>query len=340
MKFRTCVWPCNPPPRHGVPVVEYLTRADLLARGWSEHLIRAVLGAPCGTRSNLNYYRLDRVTEAEKGERVRAGFARAARRAAAAGREAPRPPDPAAPDDRPLLAVTMSQVLSRGWTDDMVLRLMPQPDVLEHAGSGLLEPQYLAARVQAVETSPAFREAMAPIEAERARAREEEERRWAQWRAEREAEHRQYEAERERLRLRQAAFREVFPDFDVDVVAFNRGWGGEMTINGQRAKVHSTDFCALARGCAEARNWAPVVDWLLEHEEFGDRRFRAALGYLAVGDRAGWDAWCRAGGLTTTPEDRKWAAAQRDRERTWGRDPVVLAGQDAATESAPSSLAV
>jgi hypothetical protein len=109
----TCVWPNNPAPRYGLPVVEYLTRDNLRARGWSEQLIRTVLDEPCGQMGNAYYYRLDRVTDAEQGERVKASFARAARRAAKTGSELRCPP-PESGDGRPLLAVTMSQVMSRG----------------------------------------------------------------------------------------------------------------------------------------------------------------------------------------------------------------------------------
>jgi hypothetical protein len=64
------------------------------------------------------------------------------------------------------------------------MRLMPTPDFLRKGSEyGLLEPLYLAVRVQAIEASPEFRTAMAPIEQERAKIRAEREHYWAELRA-------------------------------------------------------------------------------------------------------------------------------------------------------------
>jgi hypothetical protein len=109
-----------------------------------------------------------------------------------------------------------------------------------------------------------------------------------------------YEAEREETRrrkaLREAVLRAPFPGF-LFSADFSRS-GDSVTIGigvdhgpNTSAQVHGAEVCALVRGCKETGIWAPLLDWLLEREEIGNPRFRAALGLLATRDPEGWRAW-------------------------------------------------
>jgi hypothetical protein len=331
MKFRTCTWPDSPSPTIGQPVVEYLTRPELNARGWSDYLIRSALPEPCGLLGTSYYYRSDLVCQAEQTERVATVLARRAERARTEGIPLPVAP---APDTRPLV-VSMSQVVARGWPADLVPQFMPQPDWMEPHRDTWVEPYYLAVRVQVVEASGEFREAMAPVLAERARKQAEREAEHARWMAEWNERRAREEAARERVRRLEQSFQTQYPNFTGHVRPFQRGWGGEVCVNGQVVTVNSAEFCSLARQVGDTGNLKAVVDWLVTHEEVGDRRFRAALRFLVAGDPSGWAAWCQAGGLVTTEADREWLRTQRERQRTRGQD-VVSAQTDVTPSETPA----
>jgi hypothetical protein len=78
--------------------------------------------------------------------------------------------------------------------------------------------------------------------------------------------------------------------------------------------TQETQAISLARGAQETGAWTPFIDWLLEQEEIGSPEFRLALGFLAVGDKSGFDAWnsvCRREQLLRTwhSNGRKWGRA-------------------------------
>jgi hypothetical protein len=180
MPFRVSEWPTKPAQMAGEPVVEYLTRAQVLARGWAESTIIALLGEPDGTRPMgrgfRRYYRLDRVLQAEQAEEFRARSAELRRRRAARGLAPLVPPAPVA--EHPPLALQRSQLYERGWSEAWIQRfLAPADDYMPTPHRWMGGCLFAVDRVELVEASPRFQEEVAESRRRRAEAQ-------ARWEAE------------------------------------------------------------------------------------------------------------------------------------------------------------
>src|SRR5262249_28301209 len=120
--FRTSEWPTDPEQVAGQPLVEYLTRRDLVARGWPRRSIWWLLGGePDGTRrvggALIRYdYRLDRVLAAELTQRGQSALA--GRRGKRDGAQA------ALYSEWPPLALKGYQLRNRGWTDGLIRKFL------------------------------------------------------------------------------------------------------------------------------------------------------------------------------------------------------------------------
>jgi hypothetical protein len=125
----------------------------------------------------------------------------------------------------------------------------------------------------------------------------------AEAQARQEAERARWEAKQEEIRRlkvrREEALRAAFPGFWLSA-HFGRNRASVNICIGvddgpnTSAHVRNADGYALAQGCEKIFFWAPLIDWLLEHEEVGNTRFRAVLGFLTAGDPEGWRAWDKA----------------------------------------------
>jgi hypothetical protein len=123
--FRTSEWPTDPAQVAGEPIIEYLTRPELIARGWPERRIWELFGGPDGTRYLSGYhvryyYRLDRVLAAEQTEEVRSVIAEVRRKRS----EAVLASNP----ERLPLTLKGYQLRNRGWSDGLVRRFLGAPD--------------------------------------------------------------------------------------------------------------------------------------------------------------------------------------------------------------------
>jgi hypothetical protein len=310
-RFWLSAWPTDPAPRIGEPIVGYVSGHELRALGWSPQLIQDHLGQPDGTRrdwrSRFSFitkrlYRLDRVLRVEQDDEFQAALAKVRRRRAArTGQEVVIPPRPA-----PLpLALDVAQLKARGWGDLLIEDFLPTPDGFDRRGDRNFR-LYAATRVEQAEATSEFREAWErhkKWEAEyRARREAEEAEREAARAVEREREAEEHRERQEREWQKGQALRTAFPGFCVEARVFRKGWGGEVTIDGQAATAAGPEFCALVRGCREALFWTPLVDWLLEHPDVGPPKFRTALKFLAAGDPDGWDAYIEENG---TPDEKR-----------------------------------
>src|SRR5262249_19448439 len=207
------------------------------------------------------------------------------------------------------LALKGHQLRNRGWTDGLIRRFLGDPDATQpRQWWDSLEPLYAAERVQRVEATAAFKEALTRLEPRRAAARAAAQARAAAAQAKAAAAQARAAAERaeaparweawleERQRekaRREEARRATFPGFLFEAqrspsrVSVHVCIGVDHGPN-TSAHVQGVEVCALVEGCEKTRFWAPLLDWLLEHAQVGNRRFRAALGFLAVSDPEGW----------------------------------------------------
>lgn len=295
-KFRTSEWPTDPAPVAGEPIVEYFTCSDLYARRWLDGLITSLL-KPDGKRYFGAGVRVYYLVEQTEGVHL----------ALAPVLELTGKTILPANIDKIPLALKCYQMRNRGWTDAMMRRFLGAPDATEP------ESLYSAERVQQVEASEAFQEWWVRLKARRARAEAE-----ARVRAEAEAEEERIraaaKAREERIRedSRRAEYwkhleevwprlaekeklRAAFPGFFFSTELRRKGTTANIRIRlafgpSTSAEVSSKDVCALIQEGNETGNAKPLIDWLLKHEEVGNSRFRAALGFLAAGDPDGWRA--------------------------------------------------
>jgi hypothetical protein len=273
----------------GAPEKEYVYKSTVAkVYGLTPSMIDE-LGGPDEVCENPHYrngplaslYRVERVEAwvEQNRERVEKAKERRAKRAAAA-REA-----------RGRRLLTKSDLRRRGWHGRSVSRFLPSPDARragEHPHS--VVNLYLTARVEEAEASPEFQQF------QDTESRAKWERKLERW--ERRARQRaEWEAEdRRRAALRAGSLKGAFPGFQVNITLFPNGMACEVHIRldrgpGAYCAVRNLELCNLVRGCEETGEWAPLVDWLLEHDGIGNPRFRAALHFLAVGDPEGWRAW-------------------------------------------------
>jgi len=147
--LRLSEWPTDGVPSVGRLVPEYLTRKDLIARGWTEALIRDHLGHPDGIRKLdgrrvKHYFSRNRVEEAELDGLVAVSL---------------RSREPRRPEEPSQLALTDHQLRTRGWTDGLIRRFLSQPDATRPGRQqGCTESLYLASRIEEVERSQDFLE--------------------------------------------------------------------------------------------------------------------------------------------------------------------------------------
>ena len=214
MAFRISEWPTQPAQVAGEPVVEYLTRVQLLARGWTKQLIGSLLAEPDGTRVRgrgfRRYYRLERVLQAEQTEEFRTEFAKTQRQrdeqglgdtASSASIIEPLP-----------LAFKASQLRERGWTEELIRQfLTPADDYMPTPYWWMGFRVFAVARVERIETAPEFHNAAAEL-------KRKQEEKLAAWKAEIELEKaRRISLRRQRQAERVRTVITAFPGFRVHI---------------------------------------------------------------------------------------------------------------------------
>lgn len=322
--FRVAKWPKRPAPVFGKGVVEYLTRKDLVARGWSRKLIDQYLVEPDGTRSiarrrwygpqwgwdierrTCRFYLRDRVLRLELLNEVRAELA--------LGSDCQR-----ASADCRRLALTRPQLRKRGWAPDFVTKFLPVADAYyTPRWSEEDEPLFDASRVEEVEASQTFQHLYGLATQRRETA---EAARNAQLAAQKAAQAVEEAFCDHRAAVKKSALARAFPGF---VVTVNWSCSGAVNIaialeGGPMASVYvkEPDAHALAERGEASGDWGELLSWLVAHTQVGNQKFRMALGYLAAGDPDGWREFGRrckerqlevARSIAELPEAERFAA--------------------------------